>query len=247
MLLNRINSSLLLTGLSFYHISSANAFGWHHGLGFGFHQYSSQAEISFEDTNGQQNSQIDTEFSSESSSQQLDSLFSAEGYSTNHKWLIEYSISQYSLEDERSNELSYRLTGFNANLFVGHNIFEVNNNIRLYALLGAQYQKQNFRPVINGMSGQKISTSEFSPMAGLQLDIPFTKYWVMHLKGNAGINSDNHSASLGINFRASRHWTLLAEYQTRQLEFIKASPTQANYYHFDGDLDRFSIKAVLIW
>ncbi|GEM_PF-3138578 len=249
MLLNRIYSGLLITGLNLYCISHANAFGWHHGIGVGVNHISSDADIEFYDKNSQQTQQLNEHFKADSFSQQIDNAAAIEGYSTNHEWLFNYSLAQYNTQANANEQASYKLTGTHVSAALGHRLFEANQNIRLYGLLGGQYRKQKFTHRLKGISQNKFSESEFTPIAGLQLDVPLSKNVVAHLKTQVALNSDHSdtSSSLGINLRVNSSMSLLAEYEISQFELESGQKNQPGYYHFDGDVSQISLKAVFIW
>ena len=248
MRLSTLVSGIVCAGLSFSFISSAQAFGWHHGIEFGLHSYSADADIEFYNKTALQISPISESFSAESSGQRLNNLFAIEGYSTNHLWLWHYSYSQYETQSTPTDNLAYDLSGSNLQVLAGYRLLELSQAIRLYGQFGGQYRKQKFKHKVEGVTQSQLSDSGIKPLVGLQLDIPMTKKLVGHINLNSELSSGDAStqASFGLNLRTAKHWTILAEYQINQLK-VEKTGKQTSYYTFDGDLNRLSLKAVFIW
>lgn len=246
---NPILFSSLLVGLNTTFIANSYALGWHHGISLGLNHYNSDARIEFYNQQTQQLDSISANFKADTTSQILDNQLSLSGYSTNHFWFMDYKINQYSLEDKPTQDTSYNLKGFNAQWLAGYKVAQLHANTRLYAMAGLNYHKQEFS-YPNSLSGQnKHSDSTTNTLLGFRLDIPFNRDWVAHIKGNTKLTGSQKStkAAIALNYRFSRDFTLLAEYQRQSLKTTKADSSSTSFYQFDGNINQISLKTTLIW
>lgn len=246
---NPILFTSLLVGLNFTFIANSHALGWHHGISLGINHYNSDAQIAFYNKQTQQLESISADFKADSTSQILDNQLNLSGYSTNHTWLIDYKFNQYSLEDKLVQNERYTLKGINAQWLAGYKVLELHANTRVYAMAGLNYHKQKFTYQNNDSSQNTHSDSATNTLLGLRVDIPLSRDWVAHIKGDTKLTGSQKStrATIALNYRFSRNFTLLAEYQNQNLKTTKATSSSPSFYQFDGNINQISLKTTLIW
>lgn len=243
-----VNSLLFL---STFVCCSASAVGWHHGFSIGLSKYQASSDIQFYDQTKASNRSLSAELTAETSAQLMHTLVGFEGYSISSDWAFSYALEQFKVTDTATaNNSTYaiELKGLSAEMDAGLAIIKFKNGLRLYGLAGVRYLTHKFDTKINLVEQAQLKADQFQLYTGLRLDMPLYKSLVLHIKADAAIADDTYSRlSAGLNYRLTRHLSLVTEAELGKLELSSGKDGQTDYYNYDGDLNKLSIKAVYIW
>jgi hypothetical protein len=254
--------SLLLAILCIVCFGEVAQAGWNHGIGTGIFRLNLEGDIGMDINAGGIGGTIfkEIDFDPEDVSDLMETAFGLGGYSTDGKWMIQYSIGTLVLEGKPSKTIAgigvittqteWESTG--GEFTVGYPLVKSDSfTIRAYGGLRYTNHDVNIQVALNGVSllQKEIDETWADVLIGLSADIPFARDWSWNNKFDAGFGGSEGTYQVysGISWRFAQHWSTSLYGKYTAVEYENSNMGAADWYLYDVDEFGFGLGIVYNW
>ena len=254
--MKKISRKCLLLALPLLFVigfSSTAQAKWQNGIGTGFTGLNYEGDIGF-NTLLAGPVKVEVDLDPEDTSDLLNTAFGFGGFSTDGKWMIQYSFSNIELEGDAispnvNGTVTFESTG--GELTVGYPLYQDSSlNFRVYG--GLRYTKHDWETNITVL-GTPINSSFdenwTDGLVGISLDVAFTDKvsWNTRLDGGFGGSEGTAFVKTGIGWRFHENWSTSLYGKYAAVEYENNNIGDADWYFYDVDEFGAGIGILFIW